>query len=235
MAILTLAFGVMSGAAWWNIIESAKHRTDKSAIGHYLLTQHLKFILPRTVSDIQATAFFRSEKAAPGGATCLLIFLENCASRQRRVTVTIARAPWLGLSEATVLNLTVLPGQAVVYRWPVGVGVDARPGEFMLQLDFAVSAPAGNGITLPSRSGKVPATGETITFSSRRLRVYATLAIGPGSPEHQPLASASYLALASPATPEPRFEILRQISVATPTTAIRLESTTDAPAPLLPG
>src|ERR1700679_2821168 len=85
-AVFSTVFGLLSAWGLWCAVEAIRGRGALPEC-RYLLRDDLQFIIPRPASDVSFTAFFRPDKIGADGATCLLVFLENHASRQRRVTL----------------------------------------------------------------------------------------------------------------------------------------------------
>ncbi len=226
---VALIFALLAAWAWWGIISSFKTGEPVPLVSPLLLQDHLKFIIPRSFNDVALTAFFRPDKPAVGGATCLLLFLENYSSRRRLVKVRLGKSAALVPAANHELALLLAPGQAAVYRCPFQLYPNVRAGDYEVKLRFSIKAPKGQGRTLKSASGKkAPAAAQLAVSSAYQLSPGFRVVAGETALA-RPLAEPAFLALSSPLTP-PRFDFLRQVSEHGPHQAIML-----SPPPLAPG
>jgi hypothetical protein len=223
--VFAAAFGLLSAWGLWCVIEAAGGRGALPEC-RYLLRDDLKFIIPRPASDVSLTAFFRPDKVGTDGATCLLVFLENHASRQRRVTLHLPAKPGFGLRQSRQIHLALAPGQAAAYRLPLRVDFEHSPiGEVDLTIRVVVKMVTGPGLLLPAPSGKKGLRQASFTLSSRLfLRPFLVVATGGESAVSGHLAADSYLALSGLGQAEPRFDLLGKISESLPTQEVGPET-----------
>lgn len=214
-------FCVPSAWGLWCAIEASRGRGALPECRH-LLRDDLQFIIPRPAFDVSFTAFFRPDKVGAGGATCLLVFLENHASRQRRVTLHLPANRGFGLRQSRQIHLSLAPGQAAAYRLPLRIDFEHSPiGEVDLKIRVVVKMVTGPGLLLPAPSGKKGVRPPAVSVSSRLyLRPFLVVATGGDSAVGGHLAAESYLALSGVGQAEPRFDLLGKISESLPTQEI---------------
>ncbi len=235
MLLAAVLFAMPAAWGWWSIVQTRTASRDIQSGCHYLLIEHLKFIIKHTICDTAVTAFFRPDSPGPGGATCLLIFLENYSSRRRHVRIRLGSCAALDLPRQSQLDLVVLAGQAVVYRWPLRVHSDARPGDYDLRLRLSVKAVNGLGRVLGSFSGKKHKADNTLALTSADLRLHPGFRVAAnGAALTEPTTGPGFLALASPIISQPRFHLLRQISENSPAQPVAPDSLSSTP-PWTPG
>jgi hypothetical protein len=222
--VLAVVFGVLSAWGLSCVIEAARGRRALPEC-RYLLRDDLQFIIPRPAVDVSFTAFFRPDKVGTAGATCLLVFLENHASRQRRVTLRLPANRGFGLRQSRQIHLVLAPGQAAAYRLPLRIDFENSPiGEVDLTIRVAVKTVTGHGLLLPAPSGKKGLRTPAVSASSRLyLRPFLVVATEGDSAASGHLAAESYLALSGLGQAEPRFDLLGKISESLPTQEISPE------------
>jgi hypothetical protein len=219
--IFAALFGMASAWGLWCVIEASR---EGGALPQcrYLLRDDLQFIIPRPAADVSFTAFFRPDKVGADGATCLLVFLENHASRRRRVTLYMPAKLGFGLRQSRQVHLLLAPGQAAAYRLPLRVDFEHSPiGEVDLKIRVVVRMVTGPGLLLPVRSGKKSIRSPSVVVSSQLyLRPFLVVETGGDSAVSGHLAAESYLALSGLGQAEPRFDLLGKISESLPTQEI---------------
>lgn len=214
----------------WSLVDAHFITRPRSPDCRFLLRDDLKFMISRPLMDVALTAILRPDRAAPGGVTSLLIFMENYSSRQRRLRFAISPNKALGLTGTRKLQLALAAGQAAVYRLPLQVSAAARAGEIELKIRVTAKRPAGTGVILPAVSGKKYRSGSGIYLSSRfTLRPFLNIG-GDAVPAGLPLAGESFISLAVPGL-QPRFELLGMISNFAPTQEIPLPAPAASTAP----
>jgi len=223
-AVFATVFGLVSAWGLWCAIVAARGSKALPEC-RYLLRDDLKFIIPRPAADVSHTAFFRPDKVGTDGATCLLVFLENHASRQRRVTLHLPANRGFGLRQSRQIQLVLAPGQAAAYRLPLRIDFEHSPiGEVDLAIRVVVKMVTGPGMLLPAPSGKKGLSSPAVLLSSRLyLRPFLVVATGGESAVSGHLAAESYLALSGLGRAEPRFDLLGKISESLPTQEISPE------------
>jgi hypothetical protein len=234
---ITASIAALVAGGCWVHIARARVKPGALPVCHYALIEQLQFIINRTLNDTAVTAFFRPDVPAPGGVTCLLIFLENYSSRRRHVRIRLSTTAALELSRNQQLNLVVLPGQAAVYRWPLRIYPEARPGDYDITLRLTVKAPRGRGQLLRAASGRKHRTENSLAVSSASFQVQPGFSVSAGPPlaPSGPLAAPAYLSLASPLLAQPRFGLLRQIAENSPLQAVSpVDDASTAPWPASP-
>ncbi|MGA3006582.1 MAG: hypothetical protein ABSE59_01705 [Opitutaceae bacterium] len=217
-----LLIGLLAARGWWCWFEARGHKN--LPIYRDLLRKDLNFLIQHPMMDVAVTGFFRPEQAEPGNPTCLLIFLENYASRQRHVTLSLPANKTLGLPRSRRLRLALGAGQAAVYRLPLRVSAEAHSGEFDLKIRVIVKSVSGLGCRLPAYSGqksRAPTTLFGVRCYLRPLLNVQRSTSGLGAPI-EPLAAEAYFSLYVPALAQPRFELLGMISGYPPTREIVL-------------
>jgi hypothetical protein len=229
--VFAVFFGLLSTWGLWCAIEAARGREALPEC-RYLLRDDLQFIIPRPAADVSLTAFFRPDKVGTDGATCLLVFLENHASRQRRVTLHLPANRGFGLRQSRQIKLLIAPGQAAAYRLPLRVDFEHSPiGEVSFTIRVVVTMVSGPGSLLHPPSGKKVLRSPSLSLSSRvYLRPFLVVAPGGESAVSGHLAAESYLALSGLGQAEPRFDLLGRISESLPTQMIGTEGTPAAEA-----
>lgn len=222
--VFATVFGLPSAWGLWCAIEATRGVRALPEC-RYLLRDDLQFIIPRPAADVSFTAFFRPDKVGTDGATCLLVFLENHASRQRRVTLHLPANLGFGLRQSRQIHLVLAPGQAAAYRLPLRIDFEHSPiGEVDLTIRVVVRMVTGPGLLLPAPSGKKGLRSPTVSLSSRLyLRPFLVVANGGESVVSGHLAAESYLALFGLVHAEPRFDLLGKISESLPTQKISPE------------
>lgn len=225
-AAFATVFGLLSAWGLWCAVEAARGRGALPEC-RYLLRDELQFIIPRPAYDVSFTAFFRPDKVGAGGATCLLVFLENHASRQRLVTLHLPANLGFGLRQSRQIRLALAPGQAAAYRLPLRIDFEHSPiGEVDLRIRVTVKMVTGPGLLLPAPPGKKGLRTPAVSLSSRlHLRPFLVVATGGDSSAGGHLAAESYLSLSGLGQAGPRFDLLGKISESPPTQEVGPEAT----------
>jgi hypothetical protein len=207
---------------WWCWLEARGPKNKNLPVCRGLLRKDLNFLVQRTMMDVAITAFFRPEQVGPGHSTCLLVFLENYASRQRHATLYLPANKAFGLPHSRKLRLAIAPGQAAVYRLPLRLSSQVRTGEFELKIRAIIKTVTGLGCLLPTYAGQKNRAPTTI--GSIRFFLRPSLSIRESAPlqnlSSEPLAPEAYLSLFVPGLAQPRFELLGMISEYPPTREI---------------
>jgi hypothetical protein len=199
-----LALGGPAVYGAWCIYTTHRDRVDNAPRSHNMLAGELGFDLIATCRGVAATAFFMPDSMVHGGATRMLLFLENYMSRQRVVTARFGHLPGIGRPSATLEHLHLAAGQAAVYCLPVQAGADIASGFHRLSVTLHVHQPEGVGQRLQGARARIP--------YMNILRFAAPFEVEQGRPEtpsqHIPLPAPRYISLASISEKEPDLDKL---------------------------
>lgn len=221
-AVGSLLVWSLTAWGWWCWLEARGQKNKNLPVCRCLLRKDLKFLVQRTMMDVAITAFFRPEQIGPDQSTCLLVFLENYASRQRHVTLDLPANKACGLPNSRKLRLALAAGQAAVYRLPLRLSAQVRTGEFDLKIRAIIKSVTGPGCLLPTYAGqkiRAPTTIGSVRFFLRPSLSIQGSALPPTVSSEQ-LAPEAYLSLFVPGLAQPRFELLGMISEYPPTREI---------------
>ncbi|HVU25005.1 MAG TPA: hypothetical protein VHE13_12840 [Opitutus sp.] len=204
VAFLVL-FGTIALRALACLLEHFRHRASLPRL-HAVLTDVLAFRIHCTCRDVAATVFLDFDQLPAGGATRLLCFAENYASRRRIVRLRIGPHAALGLPAPHRVDLHLAAGQAAVYVLPLVVAPTLASGEHDLPVTVEVRKPAGTGVRLPGARRHLYDLW-TVHFAAP-FTVAAASAQRPADPPMHP----QFIALASVSEAQPRLDALQALA-----------------------
>lgn len=199
-----IGFGALATVS---LILVGRGRHSALPASHDILAGALGFELHCTCRDVAATVFLYPDHLARGGATQLLCFVENHASRQRIATFHVGPHTGLGLAARHTVRLHLAAGQAAVYALPLRAAATLAPGVHDLPVALRVEKPAGDGALLPGASHRL--------HNLWRVRFAAPFTL-PGHSAHATATSsapgpARYLSLGTAGAPAPDFTALENL------------------------
>jgi hypothetical protein len=170
----------------------------------------LKFEIDHNLYDVALTMFFRPDATPAGGATVMLLFLQNHASRSRRVQVKVRKAAELGDLSGRLLRLRLAPGEAAVYRHSFVVPRNATPKRIFAACPVKIKFLSGEGNRLiRSEFWKQHTQVTRVRHVGAGLDV---LPIDHSQPPPLSVPQPQFLSLYSPAVNEPTWTILEQLT-----------------------
>lgn len=154
-----LAEGWMVAAIWGalalvpGILLWSHYGTEASRLVHQfdVLLHSLKVEAVPELKGVQWVLMVSPDPVLVPANVVIALIVQNCHGRPRIVSGTVK-----GIPGAAPFKITLLGGEAGVYRIPVLLGPETRPGPVRFRVDLKVRVPEGIGWRVIAREGGPP-------------------------------------------------------------------------------